>query len=168
MSSFGSQMRKRLEELRKAGQDVPKIMAEVAEGATIEAVRVATENTPPNDGTIAGTNMRSGDMAQHWAADSQTSPVGMALGRTSAVTILANNMQYASYVNDGHRVDKHFVPGLIKNGSLLERSPDGTGGIMVGTKTTYVKGKYMKQKAVGRYRKVVRTELDKRVREAFR
>ena len=62
MSSFGAQMRKRLNELHRAGQDVPKIMAEVAEGATIEAVRVATENTPPNDGTIAGTNMRSGDM----------------------------------------------------------------------------------------------------------
>lgn len=165
MSSFGSQMRKRLEELRKAGQDVPKIMAEVAEGATIEAVRVATENTPPNDGTIAGTNMRSGDMAQHWATDSQTVPI---ITGSSVRTTLGNNMQYASYVNDGHRVDKHFVPGLIKNGSLLERSPDGTGGIMVGTKTTYVKGKYMKQKAVGRYRKVVRTELDKRVREAFR
>lgn len=165
MSSFGSQMRKRLEELRKAGQDVPKIMAEVAEGATIEAVRVATENTPPNDGTIAGTNMRSGDMAQHWAADSQTVPI---ITGSSVRTTLGNNMQYASYVNDGHRVDKHFVPGLIKNGSLLERSPDGMGGIMVGTKTTYVKGKYMKQKAVGRYRKVVRTELDKRVREAFR
>ncbi len=165
MSSFGSQIRKRLEELRKAGQDVPKIMAEVAEGATIEAVRVATENTPPNDGTIAGTNMRSGDMAQHWAADSQTVPI---ITGSSVRTTLGNNMQYASYVNDGHRVDKHFVPGLIKNGSLLERSPDGTGGIMVGTKTTYVKGKYMKQKAVGRYRKVVRTELDKRVREAFR
>ena len=165
MSSFGSQMRKRLAELRKAGQDVPKIMAEVAEGATIEAVRVANENTPPNDGTIAGTNMRSGDMAQHWETDSQTVPV---VTGASVRTTLGNNMQYASYVNDGHRVDKHFVPGLIKNGSLLERSPDGTGGIMVGTKTTYVKGKYMKQKAVGRYRKVVRTELDKRVREAFR
>ena len=50
MSSFGSQMRKRLEELRKAGQNVPKIMVEVAEGATIEAVRVATESTPPNGG----------------------------------------------------------------------------------------------------------------------
>ena len=54
-------------------------------------------------------------------------------------TELNNHMQYASYVNDGHRVDKHFVPGLIKNGSLLERSPDGSGGLMVGTKTTYVK-----------------------------
>ena len=165
MSSFGSQMRKRLEELRKTGQDVPKIMAEVAEGATIEAVRVATEKTPPNDGTIAGTNMRSGDLAQHWATDSQTTPV---VSGGSVRTALANNMQYASYVNDGHRVDKHFVPGLVQNGSLLERSLDGSGGLMVGTKTTYVSGKYMKQAAVGKYRAVVRQELDKRVREVFR
>ena len=50
MSSFGSQIRKRLAELRRAGEDVPKIMMEVAEGATIEAVRVATEHTPPNGG----------------------------------------------------------------------------------------------------------------------
>lgn len=165
MSSFGSQMRKRLAELRKAGQDVPKIMAEVAEGATIEAVRVANENTPPNDGTIAGTNMRSGDMAQHWETDSQTVPV---VTGASVRTALGNNMQYASYVNDGHRVDKHFVPGLIKNGSLLERSPDGSGGLMVGTKTTYVEGKYMKQKAIKKYRLVVKRELDRRVKEAFR
>ena len=108
MSSFGSQIRKRLEQLRKAGESIPDIMYEVAEGATIEAVRVATENTPPNgDAAIAGTNTRSGQMAQHWALDSQTQPRGLMLGRGSAVTTLANNMQYASYVNDGHRVDKH-------------------------------------------------------------
>lgn len=70
-------------------------------------------------------------------------------------------------MNDGHRMDRHYVPGLIKNGNLLERDPDGEGGIMVGTKTTYVKGKYMKQKAIKRYKKVVKAELDKRVREAF-
>lgn len=165
MSSFGSQIRKRLEELRKAGQDVPKIMMEAAEGATIEAIRVATENTPPNGGAdIAGTNMRSGDMAQHWAIDSMSKPIYTG---ASVQTTLANNMQYASYVNDGHRVDKHFVPGLIKNGNLLERSPDGSGGLMVGVKTTYVKGKYMKQKAIGKYRTVLRKELDKRVKEAL-
>ena len=166
MSSFGSQMRKRLNELRKAGEDVPRIMAEVAEGATIEAVRIATENTPPNGGAaISGTNTRSGQMAQHWQTDSQTSPT-MAGG--SAKTILANNMQYASYVNDGHRMDKHYVPGLIKNGNLLEKADPAAGGITVGTKTTYVKGLYMKEKAIGRYRTVVRTELDKRVRERFK
>ena len=166
MSSFGSQMRKRLEELRKAGQNVPKIMVEVAEGATIEAVRVATESTPPNGGAaIAGTNMRSGDLAQHWSIDSMTSPV---YSGGSVRTTLANQMQYASYVNDGHRVDKHFVPGLIINGNLLEMSPDGSGGIMVGTKTSYVQGKYMKEAGIGRYRDVVRTELEKRVEEAFK
>ena len=166
MSSFGSQMRKRLAELNKAGKDVPKIMMEVAEGATIEAVRVAAENTPPNGGAaIAGTNMRSGQMAQHWELDSQTKPI---YSGGSVRTVLANDKQYASYVNDGHRVDKHYVPGLIANGNLLERIDPDVGGIMVGTKTTYVKGLYIKQKAIGRYRDVVRNELDKRVREAFK
>lgn len=165
MSSFGSQMRKRLEELRKAGENVPQIMAEVAEGATIEAVRVATEKTPPNDGTLAGTNMRSGQMAQHWATDSVTTPIRAG---GSMITELNNNMQYASYVNDGHRVDKHFVPGLIINGNLLEMSPDGSGGLMVGTKTTYVQGKYMKEAGIGKYRDTIRKELDRRVREALK
>lgn len=164
MSSFGSQMRKRLEELRKAGEDVPKIMAEVAEGATIEAVRVATENTPPNDGTLGGTNTRSGEMAQHWETDSQVEPQ---INAGSVKNVLANNMQYASYVNDGHRMDKHFVPGLIVNGGLLERLDSSGGGIVVGTKTTYVPGKYMKQKAIGKYRTTVRKELDKRVKEVL-
>ena len=170
MSSFGSQLRKRIEELRKAGQNVPKILDEVAEGATIEAERVAEENTPPNGGAaIAGTNTRSGEMAQSWATDSVTTPMGGALsGGTTFMTVLANNMQYSSYVNDGHRVDEHFVPGLIINGNMLEEDPGGKGGIMVGTKTTYVKGKYMKEKAIKRYRKVVKTELNKRTREVLR
>jgi len=164
VSSFGSQMRKRIRKLHQAGQNVPKILEEVAEGATIEAVRVATENTPPNGGAvIAGTNTRSGDMAQHWTLDSITEPMG---GGPAFTTVLANNMQYASYVNDGHRMDKHFVPGLVINGNLLEQDPDGEGGIMVGTKTSYVEGKYMKEKAIGRYRSV--TELEKRVKEVFR
>ena len=162
MSSFGAQMRKRLEELRRAGADVPRIIEEVAEGATIEAVRVATENTPPNTGNIAGTNTRSGQMAQHWSTDSKTTPMN---GRTQ----LANNMQYASYVNDGHVMDKHFVPGLMVDGGLLQKAPAGINtGLVVGTKTKYVTGLYMKEKAIGKYRSVVKKELSKRVEEAFR
>ena len=42
------------------------------------------------------------------------------------------------------------------------------GGIIVGTKTTYVPGLHMKEAAIGAYRNVVRKELDKRVREAFK
>ena len=162
MSSFGSTMRKRFEMLRKAGQDVPKIINEVAEGATIEAIRVATQNTPPNNAKISGTGTRSGQMAQHWTTDSITKPQN---GRT----VLANNLQYASYVNDGHRMDKHFVPGLMVDAGMLQKIPSGLkGGIMVGTKTTYVPGIHMKERAIGRYRQVCRIELDKRVKEAFK
>lgn len=166
MSSFGSQIRKRFAELRKTGEDIPKIMAEVAEGATIEAVRVATDNTPPNGGAaIGGTNTRSGQMAQHWTTDSRTKPIMTA---HSATTYLKNNMQYASYVNDGHRVNEHFTSHVAIEGGVLVGKPNGDGGLVVGTKTSYVKGLYMKQKAIGKYRSVARSELDKRVRERFK
>lgn len=160
MSSFGSQIRKRVRELHKAGEDVPKIIDRVAEAATIQAVEVATQNTPPNNSPIAGTNTRTGAMAQAWALDSVTKP-------TNGKTVLANNQYYASYVNDGHRMDRHFVPGLIINGDHLEKSPDGSGGIVVGTKTTYVQGLYMKERAIGRYKSVVRQMLEEEVKRAF-
>ncbi len=158
-------MRKRLAELNKAGQNVPKIMMEVAEGATIEAVNTAVNNTPPNGAKIAGTNTRSGQMAQHWESDSQTKPT---YSGGSVRTVLANNMQYASYVNDGHNVDEHFTSHVAIEGGVLVGKPHGDGGLVVGTKTTYVPGRYMKEKAIGKYRDVVRKELDKRVREAFK
>ena len=168
--SFGQATRKRFEQLRKQGQNVPKIMSQVAEGATIAAVERATELTPPNGAPIAGTGTRSGEMAQAWTTDSITRPTGGGLsGGNFYRTLLANNMQYASYVNDGHRMDEHFVPGLIVNNGMLEKvGPEWGVGLMVGTKTPYVKGKYMKQAAVGKYRTVVRKELDKRIREGLK
>lgn len=164
--SFGQATRKRFEELRKMGQNVPKIMAEIAEGATIAAVERATELTPPNGGAdISGTGTRSGELAEAWSTDSTTKPIVTA---GSITTVLANNMQYASYVDDGHRMDQHFVPGLGVSGGLLEMDPSRHKGLMVGTKTKYVKGRYMKRAAIGRYRKVVKMELDRRVKENFK
>lgn len=154
-------MRKRFRELEKAGQNIPKIINEVAEGATIEAVNKAVSLTPPNNGKLGGTNARSGQMAQHWVTDSVTKPV-------NGQTILANNMQYASYVDKGHRMDKHFVPGLHEVGGKLSYDAGFDGGITVGTKTTYVPGLHMKQAAIGKYKDTVRKELNKRVREAFK
>lgn len=162
MSSFGAQCRKRLEELRRAKQDIPKIIDEVAEVATIEAVRTARDHTPPNGGApLAGTNMRTGAMAAAWEKDSITTP-------THGRTVLINEQEYASYVNDGHRVDQHYVPGLYPNGGLLERVDPNVGGIIVGTKTSYVPGLYMKEKAIGKYRTTVYRMLQQKVREVLR
>ena len=164
--SFGQATRKRFQQLRMMGQNVPKIIAEVSEGATIAAVEKATELTPPNGGApISGTGTRTGELAEHWSTDSTTKPV-MTSG--SARTVLANNVQYASYVDEGHVMDKHFVPGLIINGNMLEIVSPDKGGITVGTKTKYVKGRYMRKAAVGKFRRVVRIELDRRIRENFK
>ena len=164
--SFGQATRKRFQQLRMMGQNVPKIIAEVSEGATIAAVEKATELTPPNGGApISGTGTRTGELAEHWSTDSTTKPV-MTSG--SARTVLANNVQYASYVDEGHVMDKHFVPGLIINGNMLEKVSPEKGGITVGTKTKYVKGRYLRKAAVGKFRRVVRIELDRRIRENFK
>lgn len=161
MSSFGSQMRKRLAELRQAQQDIPAIIDEVAETATMAAVEKAAENTPPNGGAkIAGPHLRTGEMAQSWATDSVTTP-------NRGKTLLANLQQYASYVNDGHRMDKHFTSHLAIEGGQLVGKPDGDGGLVVGTKTQYVPGLYMKEKAIGVYRDTVRRMLQQKVREVL-
>ena len=160
MSSFGAQMRKRLNELRKAGQDVPKIINEVAEGATIAAVDAATKKTPPIYGNARGAKTTTGQLSQHWTQNSHTTP-------RNGKTILCNAMSYASYVNDGHRVDKHFVPDLTNVNGTLQIEDGVKTGLMVGVKTTYVPGLYMKEAGIAKYKTVVRTELDKRVKEAF-
>lgn len=166
MSSFGAQMRKRLEQLKKAGADVPRIIAEVNEGATIRAVEAATQATPPNGGAaIKGVNARTGQLARHWTTDSVTRPTWS--GR-NCDCFLRNNQHYALYVNNGHRMDRHFTVHVALEGGQLNGKPAGDGGLMVGTKTHYIKGLYMKEKGVGKWRQVVRFELDKAVRARFK
>lgn len=170
MSSTVS-IQKRILQLKKIYGDIDNILYDTAKGATIRAVEKATELTPPTANDLRGTNTRTGELKQHWASDSKTEPVGGALsGGNSYTTILANNMQYASYVNDGHRMDRHFVPGLVINeeSGMLEYNPDGKGGIVVGTKTKYVKGKFMVDKAKEIYEEVIKNELDKKIGEAFK
>lgn len=162
MSSFGAQMRKRVKELQVLGDKLPKVISDCMEGAVVEAIKTATQSTPPNAGDLAGTNTRSGQMAQHWEDDSISKPKHT--GNTYSCE-LNNNMKYASYVDKGHHMDKHFVPGLIVNGNMLERVDKDVGGIVVGTKTTYVKGLYITDKAIGKYRSTLRRNLDREAKK---
>ena len=160
--NFGEQFNKRMEELRKAGADVPKIVDEVAGLATIEAILEAQAYTPPNgDASLANSHLRTGSMHDHWETDS----VYVA---EHGHTVLANKMNYASFVNDGHRLDKHYVPGLVVESGFFERVPPEMGGMMVGTRTNYIKGLYMKEKAIDKYKETVEKELSKRIEERLK
>ena len=135
----------------------------------MRAIEAAQDATPPKAGTdrLPGTNTITGELKAHWATDSQTEP---AVRGNHVETTLANNMEYASYVDQGHRMDKHFVPGLYVNpySGQLEYDPAADVGIVVGTKTKYVKGEFMTDKGREAYEKAVLAELGKRVEEAFK
>ena len=150
-------LEERIAQLQDAEARFPGELSAIAKGATIRAVEKATELTPPTLDDLSGTNTRSGEMKQHWASDSKVIPVRRG---DTCVTELNNDKQYASYVNDGHRMDRHFVPGLVINqeSGLLEYNPDGRGGIVVGTQTQYVEGLFMEEAAHEEYHRVVRLE----------
>ena len=130
-------LEERIAQLQDVEARFPGELTAIAKGATIRAVEKAAELTPTTLDDLSGTNTRSGDMKQHWASDSKVTPVKRG---DTYVTELNNDKQYASYVNDGHRMDRHFVPGLVINpeSGMLEYNPNGKGGIVVGTKTKYV------------------------------
>ena len=158
-------LRSRAERLRKVAADYGGALERLARDGTLRAVEKAAELTPPTGDDLAGTNTRTGELKQHWADDSQIQP--QRRGR-EIVTALVNNMKYASYVNDGHRMDRHFVPGLYVNpgSGLLEHNPDKKGGLVVGTKTTYVEGLHITDQAEKVYKATIRKEIDRLVKEA--
>ena len=145
---------------------LPGRLNDIAKTATERAVEKAAELTPPTQNDLRGTNTRTGEMKQHWATDSDTNP--QKRGK-DLVTRLANDQKYASYVNDGHRMDRHFVPGLYINpySGMLEYAPGADVGIVVGTKTAYVPGLFMVDEAKKVYQETVQTESAK-LEELFR
>lgn len=132
-----------IQALKKQKEKLSAAMVNIAREATFAAVEAATEKTPPIS-DVKGTHTRSGALKAHWATDSMTEPKKRA---RELVTTLRNNMYYASYVNDGHRMDRHFVPGLYINPFSDQLEYDAARkdevGIMVGTQTDYVEGLYM-------------------------
>ena len=168
-------LQQRIQQLKKAQADLPNILYDVAKDATLRAIEATADATPPKAGTgrgpYIGTDTISGQLKAHWATDSKPEPMGGALsGGSVYATVLANNLNYASYVNDGHRMDRHFVPGLYINedSGLLEYKEGAKVGIVVGTKTKYVKGEFMVEKGKKAYQETVLRELDKKVMEVLK
>lgn len=169
--SYTVSLQQRLQQLKKAQADLPGLLYRTAKGATLRAIEAAQAATPPKEGTgrgpYIGTNTITGELKAHWATDSRAEPQ---IDGTSYQTELNNGMEYASYVDQGHRMDRHFVPGLYINpeSGLLEYDPSAEVGLVVGTKTRYVKGEFMVDKAKEAYEKTVLTELDREIRRLFR
>lgn len=157
--SYSVNLQRRIQQLKKAQANLPEILYETQKKAARKAVEAAMDATPPKGGrSQAGVNMLTGELKQHWATDSKVEPE---VSSNALTSILANNMEYASYVDQGHRLDKHFVPGLyIDENGLLSRDLTRKVGLVVGTKTKFVGGEFMVDKAKAAYEETVLKELD--------
>jgi len=165
--AIGDALHMRLNILHKNGANVRKAMRDAMRDATFTAVDAAAQATPPNEKTNRGTKTVTGELKGAWASDSITEPIETSEGFKTA---LRNNTFYASYVNNGHRMDRHFVPGLILNihTELLEKVPRDMGGIIVGTQTQYVPGVYMTDTARKAYEEALIEGLSNKCRAALR
>lgn len=164
--SYTVTLQQRIQQLKKAQANVPEILRRTAKQATLRAIEAAQEATPPKAGRLPGTHTVTGELKQHWPTDSNAEPV---VTGAKYETLLANNKDYASYVNNGHRMDRHFVPGLyIDENGQLNYDPSAKVGLVVGTKTQYVKGEFMTDKAKEVYERAVLSTLDKEILELFK
>ena len=165
-------LQQRLQQLKRAQADLETVLYQAQKNATKTAVQAAADATPPKKGTgrgpYIGTNTITGELKARWEWDSTVEPMGFSGGEY--VTVLRNNAEYASYVNNGHRMKRHFVPGLYINpeSGLLEYDPSAKVGIVVGTKTRYVKGEFMVDKAKKAYQEELLDELDKEIQRRLK
>lgn len=139
-----------LSKANRIDKDIESSFEQSIKIASGEMIRRAKEKTPPLPGVQRGKNTVTGALADHWGTSYEKSADG-----TYSV-YLYNNMQYASYVNDGHRMVKHFVPWLyIDSSGLLARHIPITGeqlfGLVVGTRTQYVQPYKMVESAQARF-----------------
>ena len=165
-----AQLEKKLQQLQA---DLPRILQRTAKSATMKAVEVAAEATPPKAGTgrggYIGKNMLTGELSAAWNKDSIKEPIKVG---NSYITILGNNQSYASFVENGHVLNKHFVPGLYidkaKGVLARETDPEKKVGLVVGTKTRWVKGEFMAEKGKRAYQKAIESLLRKEIERAMR
>lgn len=155
----GMDLRERAAQLKKIEAQLPGKLRSAAFNAALRAIETAVDETPPVTDNLKGTNTRTGEMKEHWVTDSKPAPQKKGGAFTST---LANDKEYASYVDQGHRMDRHFVPGLVANkaSGMLEYNPNKKGGIVVGTKTKYVRGLHIVDKAKEQYEKTLKKELE--------
>jgi len=97
----------------------------------------------------------TGDLRKQWSLSS------IVKNGSNIDIILFNPLEYSSYVEFGHRVKKHFVPGKWQ-GNRFIYNPNSDTGVMMGAKTSWVEGKFMATISLKEIQDIVPTEWDKR------
>lgn len=179
-----SNLKKFLAGMKDATRETREQTERNIKDACAEMVLRAKETTPPLNGEDRGKNTVTGDLAASWKYEITYSNDGL---KTSVKlendanyeyekklpngTTIKTEVHYASYVNDGHIMKQHFVPGLYIDGTgalarKIFEEGEKISGLVVGTQTEKVEGYNMVEKAKERFFEAYRALHEDSVRRA--
>ena len=177
MTMHYSELEAYRDKLLEFRQHTPQIAAELIIGEGVYAVgqakKIATTDNPDivNTGAYRN-NFHAGNKAMIHANDKpHDGSEPQRSGKTYRIDVY-NNIDYAKHIEYGFR--SHWVPGrwegdtfvYIKNYKPVD--PDDPGGMYVGPKNGYVKGRYVLARAIRRTKKTQQARLKRKFNERLK
>lgn len=149
---LGEKLKKLMDSLpEKREQIISGIKQNISDAADVAVLAARQASPHPNDGKRRGFNVVTGELAAHWSwkyDDGGSSASNKLFG----TVYLYNDTSYASFVQNGHVMHKHFVPWLYIDamGTISYETNHNLPmfGLVVGTKTRYVEGRDMTGPAI--------------------
>ena len=125
--------------LQTLTDEVPEIMSKIAVGEGVYAVKQARLICTNDSPDIVNT----GDYRWNWKSDQTAKRAGRRF-----IVRFYNPLDYAGHLEHGFR--SHFVPGHWEGHTFVYNRDDPEGGMFVGPKGGYVRGRYTMKRAVKR------------------
>lgn len=169
---LGDKLRRLARNSEECQKALSKALDQNIEQACEAMEEAAKKHTPHiGDGKRRGFNVINNSLQESWKAEYKPIKNKKHFGKIT----LTNSKPYAGFVQNGHKVKKHFVPWLYKDGmGTLSYETDHNQpvfGLVVGTKTPYVKGVDMVGPAVkaffNSFDEKTQKVLDKHLNEIF-
>ena len=143
-----------LKALRDTG--LPDIMSEIAVGEGLFAVgeaRKICKNDVPDI-------VNNGDYRRNWKSDKTAKRSGKRY-----IVRFYNPLDYAGHLEHGFR--SHFVPGHWEGNTFVYNPDDPEGGMFVGPKGGYVRGRFVLRRAVKRTKDTQYARVNRKIDKAI-
>lgn len=146
-----------IQQLQTLKNDVPEIMDEIAVGEGVYAVkqaRLICKNDVPDI-------VNTGDYRRNWKSDRKAKRSGRRY-----IVRFYNPLDYAGHIEHGFR--SHFVPGHWDGNTFIYNRDDPEGGMFVGPKGGYVRGRFTMKRAVKRTKDTQQARVNRKIDRAIK
>lgn len=144
-----------IQQLQALKADVPAIMEKIAVGEGSYAVRQARMICKA-DGIV-----NTGQYRRNWQSDKTAKRSGRRY-----IVRFYNPLDYAGHLEHGFR--SHFVPGHWEGKTFVYGRNDPAGGIFVGGKAGYVRGKFVMRRAVRRTKDTQQARVTRKINQEIK